>query len=478
MRFARLFGYPTDGFSKPYHIGFILNALLFIFLGLLYLRKLLRLFFTDSLTALLILIGFAASNIYITYTQQPDLPHLYLFCLNAAFLYYLFRFLNEKRRRLLILSALFFGLTLSIRPTQALLGIIPFILLYKEYRFSKAFWKNLLWFPFLSIAWNIPQMLYWQIVGGQLLILNLHLEEIIPVDPNLLDFLFSYRKGWLLYSPVFLLLIPGFITLFRQQRNRFWAILTGSVIYIYIMSSWECWWYASSFGSRVMVDIYPLLFIVLGYALIALKPLWSRIIAGIFISLCILLNGIQSRQFEMAYLDSARMSKQHYWYIFGKLNIPDYSNIHLLIDREDLDWTEQSYPKDQYTIEAKTIFKLDQAMVSIPGEDLTIGRLNVFELLKTDETQLDVRIVVKTSDSTQSSLLRLETVSPYNCYSWDHIEVSQGFSQTEFTELYLRFNLPDIRHAKDQIQMYLDNDAPVSVEIKEMEITAFSLIRK
>ena len=34
--FARMFGYKTDGFSKPYYIVFILNVLLFIFIHYLF----------------------------------------------------------------------------------------------------------------------------------------------------------------------------------------------------------------------------------------------------------------------------------------------------------------------------------------------------------------------------------------------------------------------------------------------------------
>lgn len=476
--FARVLGYPTNGFSAPYHIGFLLNALLFIFLGLLYLRKLLLLYFNESITAILILIGYGATNVYITFTHQADLPHLHLFFLNAAFLYHLIVFTRTRRRRSVVYAAVLFGLTVAIRPTQAMFGIIPFILLYKEFHFTKRFWKNLLLFPLASLAWNVPQMLYWLIVGGKLLIPNLHLEEIVLTDPNLPDFLFSFRKGWLLYTPVFLLLIPGFVALFRKERSLFTTLITATLLYIYIMSAWECWWYAASFSSRVMVDIYPFLLPVIGFGLLSLEKTWAKIVLGGFVLLCAILSWVQSIQFDRTILNSERMTAQHYWYIFGHLQMPELTDIHLLIDRSDIDWVNRNYPRDQYDVRTNTIYTLPRSMRSLPGEDLTIGRLNLLELIETDETQFDVRIVVRTSDSTQSSLLRMETVSPYNCYSWDQLEVSRGLSQHDFTELHLRFNLPDIRHAKDQMQMYLDNDAPVSVEIREMEITATSLIRK
>src|SRR3989338_8107002 len=294
---ARLVGYKSNGFSTPYQLGFLVNALLFIFLGFIYTRKLLRLFFSDRLSALLLFMVFGATNAYITFSHQYDLPHLYLFFLNAGFAYHLFRFLRERETKQLLFAALLLGITVSIRPTQALLGLLPLFLLWKEYSFTKDFWRRILLFPLMGLLWNIPQMLYWLIVGGELFIFNLHMEDIVLSDPNLLDFLFSYRKGWLLYSPIFLLLIPGFIVLFRKNRPLFWGLFISTIIYTYVMSAWECWWYASSFGSRVMVDIYPLLLIVLGFTIQHLKGLWSKIGLGAFIGFCLLLNVLQSYQF-------------------------------------------------------------------------------------------------------------------------------------------------------------------------------------
>lgn len=192
---ARILGFKTDGFSKPYYIAFILNVLLFVFLGLLYLRKLLLLCFDEKITAITILALYFASNIYITFYLQNDLQHLYLFALNAIFLYHTVLFIRNKSRKQLILSALFLGLTVAIRPTQVLLGLFPLILLLKEYGIRWAFFKRIWIYPALGVLWNLPQIAYWWIIGGEPFIPNLHTENIILKDPNLLDFLFSYKKG-------------------------------------------------------------------------------------------------------------------------------------------------------------------------------------------------------------------------------------------------------------------------------------------
>ena len=69
-------------------------------------------------------------------------------------------------------------------------------------------------------------------------------------------------------------------------------------------------------------------------------------------------------------------------------------------------------------------------------------------------------------------------VSPYNVYGWQSFEVSKDSDNKAFTNLKFQFNLPDIRHQADEMQIYIDNDSNVKIEIEKMTITATSLIRK
>jgi hypothetical protein len=478
-QFAKLFGYQQDGFSTPYFIAYLLNVLLFIALGLYYLRKLLLLFFTDKITALTILLLYLASNIYITFTQQYDLPHLYLFALNALLLYHLFKYMANKKQTHLLLAALVFGLTTCIRPTQAIWGIIPLLLLFQEYKFSQLFWRKLLLFPLFAVLWNIPQLLYWYFIGGKLLMHNLHTEEIILIDPNLFKFLFSFKKGWLLYSPIFILALVGFRSLYRKNKQLAGPLLICLVLSIYVLSSWECWWYAASYGQRVLVDYYPLLAIPLASMLMALCRSTFRIIIGIlFTSSCIILNVVQSYQFYRGYVHLDRMTKNHYNYVFGRIDIPNYTEKHLEINRSNTNWPSEVTEDALYSMEEKRIFNLTSPLIVQPKHDLGIGRINLLEKLKTDETLLEVRITCKTSDSTKSSLLRLETISKYNCYSWDNFEVSLGYPSNESYEVIYRFNLPPLRHQKDQLQIYLNNPNEVQIKIESLSIKGYSLIRK
>lgn len=476
---AKIFGYKTDGFTYPYMIAYLLNALLFIFLGLLYLRKLLLLF-TDELRTSIILILFAlGTNAYLTFNIQSDLPHLYLFTINAISTYHLIRFSKENNTKSLWISAILFGLTVFIRPTQVLFGIIPFVLFYKKYGKSKELVKKLALYPIMAFVWNIPQIIYWKTYGDSFIIPNLHTEDIVLTDPNLIDFLFSYRKGWLLYSPLFLALPVGWWFMYKKDMVLLLATGSFSLIYIYVMSSWECWWYASSFGSRAMVDIYPILAIAFAFLLNETTSLLKTGIGSLFAVFCIYLNLFQSEQVKLGILDGHRMTKEHYWLIFGKLDHEQTHNRWLLIPRGDVNWPKHlsKFDDNPFKIKTRQTYNLKQPLISEPGKHEHLDKIPLYKTFGTDETLLEIPMKFRTSDSTQSSVLRLECVSKWNCYSWDNIELSLGRPQNQVISDTLRFNLPDIRHNNDEMQIYIWNESSAKIEVLEFKIIATSIFR-
>lgn len=479
--FARLFNYKSDGFSKPYYIAFILNALLFIFLGLLYLRKTLLLFFNERITAITILALYLASNIYITFFYQTDLQHLYLFALNAIFIYHLLQFTQKNNTKHLIISAIILGLTVAIRPTQVLLGIFPTILLLSKYKMSWSFFKRILIYPAFGLLWNLPQIAYWWIIGGEPFIPNLHSEEIVLSDPNIIDFLFSYKKGWILYSPIFILLIYGYYVLFRLNRALFWSSFIFLTCYIWVMSAWECWWYAQSYGSRVMVDIYPVLAIVLGMCITQWKKRYVRISGYLFLVLCSLLTSLQIHQSFKGYFSFENMTKQHYWYIFGQIDIPTYTDKHLEMNRGTIDpnWIQRSetLPTSDYKFSGTLIYELVEP-ITILSSALFLTDMVVLDKLPTDEGMLRIEMIAKTADSTKSAILMTETFTGERWYNWSPVELSLGQKEGEFVAQTHYVNLQRMRHRTDKMQFYINAPDGAKIDISSLTITALTLTRK
>lgn len=480
---ARTLGFKTDGFSKPYYIAFIFNVLLFVFLGLLYLRKLLLLYFDEKVTSITILAVYFASNIYITFYLQNDLQHLYLFALNAIFLYHTFLFIRTKSTKHLVYTALVLGLTVAIRPTQVILGLFPFIILLNTYGIRWAFFKRIWIYPAFGILWNAPQIAYWWIIGGEPFIPNLHTENIILADPNLSDFLFSYKKGWLLYSPVFLLSLHGFIVLYRKNKALFWSFTLSTVSYVWVMSSWECWWYAQSFGSRVMVDIYPILAVLIAFSISNWKKRIVMICGSVFIIGCSLLSMLQTHQGLKGYLSFENMTKQHYWYIFGKTDIPNFTFKHLELDRGNInpDWVERAkkLPTSDYMYKESLVYQTTDP-IKIEAVSHILSGFVVLDKVPSDEGMLEFVITSKTSDSTKSAILMSETLTNYkwNWYNWSPVEISLGQSQSEFVTRSLFINIQRLRHRKDEMNFYYNVPEGVSIDVKSLKIIAHTIERK
>jgi hypothetical protein len=476
--FAKILGYPKDGFSKPYHITYLLNALFFILLGIYFLNKILKLFFSDQVSALLLLIVYFGTNFWTTAIHAYQLQHIYLFALVGLLFYSLLKFKELKKNKHLIIAALTLGLISSIRPTHVLLGLLPLLMLRKVYASNWAYWKSILLFPLAGLLFNLPQMIYWKLLGGSWFILNMHVEEIVIIDPHIMDFLFSYKKGWLLYSPVFLLLIPGFIKLYKQHRQLFWGIVGSVLLAVWIFASWECWWFAASFGSRVMVDLYPLLVLPLGFAIVYLgKSKLTSWVMMLFVWFTFGLSILQSEQFSIGYLHPDRMSKAHYWYIFGKLSLPDYQANRLEIDRSDVNWPGKIKPEELGfgKIERLTFCDIKNLKASAGTRTLLLKQA-YFPKLKTDETLFEAQIVYQSKDSLNPGAINFESFSKYNTYSWNKYPLLTKKIGTTDT-LSVQFNLLKINHNDDKMQVYVENPGKKEIIIHSLKIKAVSLIR-
>ena len=478
--FAKTLGYPKDGFSKPYHITYLLNALFFILLGIYFLNKILKLFFSDQVSALLLLIIYFGTNFWATAIHAYQLQHIYLFALVGLLFYSLLKFKDSQKKKHLIVAALTLGLISSIRPTHVLLGLLPLLMLRKVYTSKLAYWKSLLLFPAAGLLFNLPQLFYWKILGGSWFILNMHVEEIVIVDPHILDFLFSYKKGWLLYSPVFLLLIPGFIQLYKRRKDLFWPIFGSALLAIWIFASWECWWFAASFGSRAMVDLYPLLVLPLGFAIVYLgKAKLTSWAMMLFVFFTLGLSVFQSEQFSIGYLHPDRMTKAHYWYIFGKLSMPRYQANRLEIDRSDADWPDKIKAAELGfgKIEQLTFCEVKNRKTASDSSSLVVKRF-FYPKLKTDETLFDVQIIYQNEDSLSPATIHFETFSNYNTYNWKNYPLLTQKKIGDRDTLNVRFNLPRINHSDDRLQVYVVNPGNKEVIIHSLKIKALSLIRK
>jgi hypothetical protein len=149
-------------------------------------------------------------------------------------------------------------------------------------------------------------------------------EGFFWTDPQIINTLFSYRKGWLVYSPLIVAALGGIFLIKKDFPLPKWIFLFVLTVMTYVYSCWWDWGFGGSFGARQYVQhiaylSFPLGFIIqqiLNVSKAVLRPLVMTMALIFFIS-CILLNISQTYQYGvMGVLHYSGMSKKLYWEIF------------------------------------------------------------------------------------------------------------------------------------------------------------------
>ncbi len=328
---APAFGEQRDGFQSVYQFFLIFGALFYAGFGFYFLWKVLAGYFSPGISSITLLIIGMGTNLYYYSTHEAAMSHVYNFSLIALFLFLLVRWYEAAGWKNSILLGLVFGLIVLIRPSNLLLIVL--LLLWgvdsreagKE-RMSFLLRKTpliLLMMVGFFIPW-IPQFLYWKEVSGSFLY-NSYSEvgsAFYFDNPHISDFLFSYRKGWFVYTPLMLFAVSGLIPLYRMKRGLFYAILPYLVLMVYVFSSWWSWWTGGSFGIRSMVDLMAIMALPLAAFITWLGKREGYLKKGIIFLLAfvVFLNVFQTRQYQKGLIHGTGMTKKSYWTIFLRAN--------------------------------------------------------------------------------------------------------------------------------------------------------------
>ncbi len=367
---AKIFGYPTDGFSIPYQYSIFVGGIIYSILGILVLVKVLIRFFSEKITAILLCILVFSTNyiIHITMYGQNAMSHNYLFTAYALILWFTIRWHETYKWKYIVLLGIVCGLSILSRPSEIVCLIIPLLwgVHNKETFFAK--FKMLLQYRFQILVFLIIliligsfQFMYWKAETGKYLYNSYGAnpgEGFEFLSPHISDFLFSFRKGWLIYTPVMIFALVGLFILLKRNKLIFFVLFVHFIFTLYILSSWSCWWYATSFGQRVMIPYYPLLAVTLGYFIVWLnerKKLFI-IIGYSFFAIFLLLNIFQSTQSYYGIISLDRMTKDYYFRIFGKMHASDEDKKLLLVGRS-FDGVEIFNNESEYN--SRVIKKMD-----------------------------------------------------------------------------------------------------------------------
>ena len=323
---AGYWGVPQDGFSYTFLFWVATGCLIYVALGLLSLRAVLVRYYDDLPVAGALAILGLGTNLYFYTAYDFMMSHAYSFFLFGAALWWLVRWLEKPR----------WGTFLGLSVTAGLLAVtrLPNTL----YFLLLAFWGvhnrgtlverlRLFWQHKAQLAVGLvgfllcfaPTILYWYSQTGYIW-LNSYAgfdQLFYWTKPMIAEVLIGYRTGWFIYSPLLLLGVAGFVSLYRQRSRYFPILLLYLSLHIYVASCWFWWWYAGSFGMRPFVDCSA----VMAFPIAALFQGMRRGSIGsyvmtVVVALGIGLNFFQSDQYKNGIIHWNAMSRQAYWAVF------------------------------------------------------------------------------------------------------------------------------------------------------------------
>ncbi len=322
--YAQFSGGNISGFSSPYQFSLLMSSFTFLLIGLIFLRKILLLYYKKYIVAITLIAIVFGTNLLLYSSVRAPMAHTYNFALFSMFIYFTIKWFRTPYYRYALAIGLLTGLISLIRPSNII--IVLFFIFYQTVSwksftahisvFAKQY-KQFLVTVFAAFLVWVPQLIYWKIYTGSFLFYSYGKEGFFFNNPQIINILFSYRNGWLLYSPLMIIALTGIVVLYFKRKDFFFPVLIFTLLNIYILSSWWCWWFVG-FGNRAFIDSYAILAIPFAEitALILSRRSKIKYLYYPVLLFLVFLNGFQTWQFthDMGHYDG--MTKSSYRYLF------------------------------------------------------------------------------------------------------------------------------------------------------------------
>ncbi len=329
--FTRHYGqYPRDGYSAPYQLAVALGTIGWVIIGLFLLRRFLLRFYPESVVWKVLLLAFAGTNLYYYTAFFPSWSHPYSFFLFAVVLYVTESWYREGKLKWVLLLGLTMGLVVITRPSNIVIALIPLLWPQERHNGRVAFLKSQLWGLFaaflLFVGVLFLQMTYWKYVTGQWVYYSYKEEGFDFLHPRLVKGLFSYRKGWAVYTPLAFLFCVGLWPLYRRSKALFAPFAAFLAVNIYVIFSWKAWHYGGCFSCRPMVESVAVLALpacALVQRISLARKAIVRAAATVIIGFLVVLNLFQTYQYSLGVIHYDRMTRKYYWRVFGKLKVTE-----------------------------------------------------------------------------------------------------------------------------------------------------------
>lgn len=499
--FSWIVGLPLDGYSFFFQFFTGLGALFYLSSGLFFLLKTLqRMNISGSVISWVITAILLGTNLFYYSIWQPSMSHVYSFFAVNGFIYFALKTMERRDGIHPVLMGLFFGFVILIRPVNGLaIFLIPFLCpgwngFFSFLRYS-ATGKGLLAIP-AAVTVIAIQPILWYFQTGEFLIWSYPNEGFYFANPEIMNILFSYRKGLFIYTPLLLLSILGLIPILSGKKFfRFISLLIFLILFTCLTASWWNWYYGDGFGMRPFIDFYGLFAILIA---IFLNSLSNRAIFGFFkgmIIIFVFLNLFQTWQYIQGIIHPFDMDREKYSFVFlradssrfdclgGNKEIPFYGadlRKPYRVYQHDFEkpqngWNDIYRKLDSiHSFSGRFLGRLDSLHEFSPGLEM------VADTFAPGGGKLFCKVTLMLNDSSPGAsnraffVISIDSVDKGYNY-WNGLKIN-GISRQDtgqWRKCMYQWNLPVIKNPKAVVKMYVWNPRRQTFAIDNMRIELY-----
>ncbi|MDB9932615.1 MAG: hypothetical protein P8N07_01465 [Flavobacteriales bacterium] len=494
---AYITGFPPDGFSLPYQYAMVFGAMVYTIIGLIYLRKILNHYLPDKITAAVILIVVFATN----YSHHLTLKNLetvnVLFMFVCLIIWNTIRWHQDFKIKNLIAIGSFITLMAMVKPSEIMIVFVPLLwgvfskkTFYEKLNIIKQYRVQFVVAIVCCLLLALPQMTYWFVRTGHLFY-DSYKNPGVGLDvfsPYLIQSLFSYKKGWLIYTPVMILAVVGLFHLWINLKTERLALLVYFLIAFYIIISWTEWWYGAGFSNRPLITVYPILAIAMGFLLLKISKskFWIKTSVVVFVFVAMFFNQFQWWQLRAGILEPYRTTKEYYWASFLATSVTQEDKEKLSLYR-DFDGNQTFNDIENYEL-IKTV-SLDfedsnEENVKTDSTNNKFAKLSPeIEYSKTIEIpyrELTSKDHLWVRVSVDCKLQREDSKKPVVVISMERKNGAYGYTGKEIKEASVTWSnfqfdylTPPIREGKDKLKVFVWNMEKSNFDMDNLKIEIF-----
>lgn len=499
--------FPADGFSLPYQYTVFGGSILYTLIGIWALSRILMHFFDVKVAIMTMVIIVFATNylLHVTMDGQNTMSQNFLFTTYSLIIWFNIQWHETQKLKHIILMGILCGITILSRPSEIVCLLIPIFWNVHNQESArikiKTIWRyknHILLFIGILILFASFQILYWKKYTGEYLFYSYGAnagEGFNFFHPQILNVLFSFRKGWLIYTPIMLLAISGFYSIYVKNRSIFYSLFIYFLVNLYVVSSWSCWWYAQSFSQRALIPSYPIMAVGLGYFLTSIgnQEIYLRRIVLSVVTGLIVLNIFQTIQFKTGVLNGDRMTRPYYFRVFGRLDAREEDKKLLLINRsfdgiERFENEEEYQPKLLKTLNfneqqkndtipafSSSFFTLDSSVSFSPAIDIPYYQM-------TDKDHAWVRITAHVYPSQEVPSNPFSLVVHFNHkdapYKYRIFKAEEmKLDLNEWNKITIDYLTPEVRSKWDNLKVYFWHQGNKPIYVDDLQVHIFEKIK-